>query len=70
MHKSPQLVKSVDYIFWKKQNTEQLVIYYLRLTIEYLISSLRPLCPQWLNNERRVMEIFPKSARQFARWFV
>ena len=25
---------------------------------DYLISSLRPLGPLWLNNERRIMEIF------------
>ena len=36
-----------------------LAIDYLRFTIDYLISSLRPL---WLNNERRVMEFFSESA--------
>ena len=35
-----------------------LAIDYLRFTIDYLISSLHPLCPLWLNNEYRVMEIF------------
>jgi len=36
-----------------------LVIDYLRFTIDYLISSLRSL---WLNNARRVMEFFSERA--------
>ena len=30
-----------------------------RFTIDYLISSLRPLCPLWLNNGRRLTETLP-----------
>ena len=38
--------------------------------IDYLISSLRHLCRLWLNNERRVIEIFLEKARLFVLRFV
>jgi len=57
-----------------------LAIYYLRpqwdtprgvpFTIDYLISSIRPLYLLWLNNERRVMKIYFKYARYSVKSFV
>jgi len=47
-----------------------IAIDYLRFIIDYLISSLRPLCPLWQNKERRNKEIFLEFKRLFACYFV
>jgi len=52
------------------QNTGDLFIDYFLFTTDYLILSLRPLRPLWLNNERRIKEIFLEFSRHFAGKFV